>query len=187
VESYDPKKIKSAAVSCPIVCKPVNGRSSQGIKIFDDTQSLYVFYDRIDPETYLQPYIPGNIITVDVVRDHSSNCCAVARRELVRTVNGAGISVRIFRDQVLEGTCKTIAKLLNVVGCVNFEFIEADDGRQYFLECNPRFSGGVAFSVLAGYDFVTNHLKCFKNEVIETAAEIKEHYISRKYEEYITD
>ncbi len=187
VDSYDSKKMKSAALSYPIVCKPVNGRSSQGLKIFDDAQSLYMFYNRIDPETYLfQPYIPGNIITVDVVRDRSGNCRPVARRELIRTWNGAGISVRIFRDHVLEKTCKAIAELLNVVGCVNFEFIEADDGKRYFLECNPRFSGGVAFSVLAGYDFVTNHLKCFKNEEIETAAEIKEHYISRKYEEYIT-
>jgi len=92
VDSYDPKKIKSAALSYPIVCKPVNGRSSQGLKIFDDVQSLYVFYDRIDPENYLfQPYIPGNIITVDVVRDRSGNCCPVARRELVRTSTGAGI------------------------------------------------------------------------------------------------
>jgi len=188
VDSYDPKKVKSAAVSYPIVCKPVNGRSSQGLKIFDDSKSLSAFYDRIDPETHLfQPYIPGNIITVDVVRDCSGNCFAVARRELVRTATGAGLSVRIFRDYGLEKRCKKIAELLNVIGCVNFEFIEADDGKQYFLECNPRFSGGVEFSVLAGYDFVTNHLKCFKNEEIETNPEIKEHYISRKYEEYITD
>jgi len=141
-----------------------------------------------DPETYLfQPYIPGNILTVDIVRDRFGNCCAVARRELIRTLVGAGISVRVFRDHALERSCKEIAELLNVVGCVNFEFIEADDGKRYFLECNPRFSGGVAFSVLAGYDFVTNHLRCFKNEEIETTAEIEEHYISRKYEECITD
>jgi len=188
IDSYDSKKIKSVSVTYPIVCKPVNGRSSQGLKILDDSKTLYDFYDRIDPETYLfQPYIPGNIITVDIVRDCSGNCCAVARREWLRTWNGAGTSVQIFRDHVLEKTCKKIADLLNVAGCVNFEFIEADDGKYYFLECNPRFSGGVAFSVLAGYDFVTNHLKCFKNEEIETDVEIEEHYISRKYEEYITD
>lgn len=187
IGSYDSKRMKSTAVSYPIVCKLVNGRSSQGLKIFDDSKSFFEFYDRIDPETYLfQPYITGNIITVDVVRDRSNNCYAVARRELIRTLNGAGISVQIFRDHALEKICKEIADLLNVVGCVNFEFIEADDGKQYFLECNSRFSAGVEFSVLAGYDFVTNHLKCFKNEEIETNADIKEHYIVRKYEEYIT-
>lgn len=188
IGSYDSKKLKGAAISYPIVCKPVNGRSSQGQKRFGDAKSLFAFYDGIDPETYLfQPYIRGNVIVVDVVRDHANNCCAVARRELIRTSNGAGISVRIFRDHVLEKRCKKMAELLNVTGCINFEFIETDGGKRYFLECNPRFSGGVGFSVLAGYDFVINHLKCFNNEEIETTAEIQEHYISRKYEEYITD
>ncbi len=188
IDSYDLKGMDPTAISYPIVCKPVSGRSSQGKKIFDDPQSLAAFYDRTDPEAYLfQPAIDGTIITVDVVRDPFNNCFAVARRELTRTLNGAGISVQVFRDHALEETCKKMAELLNVVGCVNFEFIEADDGKRYFLECNPRFSGGVEFSVLAGYEFVTNHLKCFKYEEIETTAEIKEHYISRKYEEYITD
>ncbi len=188
IDSYDLKRMESADISYPIVCKPVNGRSSQGVKIFDDAKQLFAFYDRIDPETYLfQPLIAGNVIAVDVVRDPSNNCCAVARRELTRTLSGAGISVQVFRDRALEENCKKIAELLNVTGCVNFEFIEADDDKSYFLECNPRFSGGVEFSVLAGYDFVTNHLKCFRNEAIETTADIREHYISRKYEEYITD
>ncbi len=188
IDSYDLKKVDFAAISYPILCKPISGRSSQGVKIFDDAKSLLAFYDRIDPETYLfQPVIAGKIIAVDVVRDSSNNCYAVARRELIRTLRGAGISVQVFRDRALEESCKTIAELLNVVGCVNFEFIEASDGKRYFMECNPRFSGGVEFSVLAGYDFVTNHLKCFRNEEIETTADIKEHYISRKYEVYITD
>ncbi len=188
IDSYDLKKIDAAAFSYPILCKPVNGRSSQGLKLFDDAQSFFAFYDRIDPETYLfQPYIRGSVIAVDAVRDRFGNCCVVARRELLRTLRGAGISVRVFREHVLEESCKKIAELLNVVGCVNFEFIDAPDGKRYFLECNPRFSGGVEFSVLAGYDFVMNHLKCFSNEEIETTADIKEHYISRKYEEYITD
>ena len=48
-----------------------------------------------------------------------------------------------------------IAGLLGVRGCVNMEFIEDRDGVYHMLECNPRFSGGVEFSCLAGYDCVT--------------------------------
>ncbi len=188
IDSYDYRKIKDIDISYPVVCKPVNGRSSQDLKIFDDAKSLYEFYDMIDPERYIfQPYILGNIITFDVVRDYYGNCVSLGRRELLRTTNGAGISVRIFRNQALEKSCEKIAELLDIIGCVNFEFIEAGDGRYYFMECNPRFSGGVDFSVLAGYDFVTNHLKCFKNEEIGSLTEIKEHYIARKYEEFIID
>ncbi|MFQ9705363.1 MAG: ATP-grasp domain-containing protein [Enterocloster clostridioformis] len=52
-------------------------------------------------------------------------------------------------------------------GCVNMEFIEDRDGVYHMLECNPRFSGGVEFSCLAGYDCVTNHLRCFEGKEIE--------------------
>ena len=187
INSYDIKTLESESVSYPIVCKPIHGRSSQGLKIFDNARNFSDFYSQIDSNTYLfQPYIAGNIITVDVIRDHYNNCYAVARRELIRTPVGAGISIQIIRNELLEGQCKKIAELMNITGCVNFEFIESADHIYYFMECNPRFSGGIEFSIISGYDFVTNHLNCFRNKEIETIANIKEHIISRKYEEYIT-
>lgn len=187
INSYDLNTLEKEAITYPIVCKPINGRSSQGLKIFEDSRSFYSFYNQIDPNSYLiQPYIEGNIITVDVVRDRHNNCFAVARRELLRTSIGAGISVQIIRNDILERQCKIITESMNILGCVNFEFIETADGMHYFLECNPRFSGGVEFSVIAGYDFITNHWKCFINSEIDTVAQIKEQFISRKYEEYVT-
>ena len=153
INSYDLNTLEKEAITYPIVCKPINGRSSQGLKIFEDSRSFYSFY---------------------------------ARRELLRTSIGAGISVQIIRNDILERQCKIIAESMNILGCVNFEFIETADGMHYFLECNPRFSGGVEFSVIAGYDFITNHWKCFINSEIDTVAQIKEQFISRKYEEYVT-
>lgn len=187
IDSYDFQQIESGTVSYPIVCKPIDGRSSHGLRILDTQKNFFDFYNQIDPSAYLfQPYIAGNIVTVDIVRDRNNNCFAVARRELIRTSLGAGISVQIIRNTVLENKCKKIAEVIDIIGCVNFEFIETNDGSYYFLECNPRFSGGVEFSVIAGYDFITNHLNCFENKQIETAVDIKEHFIARKYEEYIT-
>ena len=54
------------------------------------------------------------------------------------------------------------------------------------LECNPRFSGGVEFSCIAGYDCVSEHLHCFEGKPVDTAAKISGMYIARKFEEYIT-
>ena len=71
----------------------------------------------------IQPYIKGNVITVDIVRDKVNNrCIAIARKELLRTSNGAGLSVKIFRDDGLEKMCRKLAEVLDVTGCVNFEF-----------------------------------------------------------------
>ena len=110
---------------------------------------------------------------------------ATPRVENLRTLNGAGTSVKVFADEKIQTVAKEIADILNIRGCVNFEFIWSKDGL-YFLECNPRFSGGVAFSCIAGYDYISNHLKCFCQLPPDEAVQIEEKYIARKYTEYVT-
>lgn len=172
----------------PIVCKPVNGRSSLGVKYFNSPKEANAFLSEINWDGYvIQPYIKGEIITVDIVRNaKTKRCIAVARKELLRTTNGLGITVKMFRDRELEELCCQIADILEINGCVNFEFIEDEEGNRFFMECNPRFSGGVEYSVMSGYNCVINHLRCFINKEIHELNGIKEQYIARKYEEYIT-
>ena len=174
-------------LSYPAVIKPFNGRSSQGLRYIHSLDEMNGFLECGDTEGLIvQPYYQGSIITVDVVRQaETGKSVAVCRKELLRTPNGAGTSVLVFLDPVLEATCRDIANALDINGCVNFEFIQTEDGSYHMLECNPRFSGGVEFSCLAGYDCVTNHLRCFTGEAIEPLKEITGMYIARKYEEYI--
>ena len=172
----------------PAVCKPYNGRSSQGLKMVGSRREMEGVLGETDPADYIvQPMIKGNVVTVDVVRSpEQGTCAAICRRELLRTPNGAGTSVLVFRYRQLEERCRAIAGLLGIRGCVNMEFIEDRDGVYHMLECNPRFSGGVEFSCLAGYDCVTNHLRCFEGKEIERDGSVTGMYIARKYEEYIT-
>lgn len=174
-------------LSYPAVIKPFNGRSSQGLRYIQSLEEMKGFLECGDSEGLIvQPYYQGSIITVDVVRQaETGESVAVCRKELLRTPNGAGTSVLVFLDPVLEATCRDIANALGINGCVNFEFIQTEDGSYHMLECNPRFSGGVEFSCLAGYDCVTNHLRCFIGEAIEPLKGITGMYIARKYEEYI--
>ncbi len=172
----------------PVVVKPFNGRSSEGLSIVGSEEELKALKARSGSENFLvQPFLEGSIVTADVVRQaDSGETVVICRRELLRTKNGAGTSVRVFRNETLEAECREVAKALQINGCVNFEFIEGADGRYHILECNPRFSGGVEFSCMAGYDCVTNHLNCFLGEKIEDSDQITGMYIARKYEEYIT-
>lgn len=114
----------------------------------------------------------------------SDQVVCIPRRELLRTGNGAGTSVYVFRNERLEAQCASIARALDIRGCVNFEFVEESEGRWYFLECNPRFSGGVAFSCMAGYDMPDNHLRCFAGEAIAPLGEIRNQYLVKRYTEY---
>ncbi|MCD8082767.1 MAG: ATP-grasp domain-containing protein [Clostridiales bacterium] len=175
----------------PQVIKPVDGRSSQGLHIVQDPAQMAYWSTalrRTSSRYLVQPKIEGDVITVDVVRDpQSGDCVCLPRRELLRTSNGAGTSVYVFRDEALERECQDMAAALDICGCVNFEFIESKEtgGREYyFLECNPRFAGGVAFSRVAGYDMVKNHLNVFLGNGIEPVGRIREMHVSRRYEEY---
>ena len=69
---------------------------------------------------------------------------------------------------------------LDIIGCINIEFIKSEN--DYFLmDINPRFSAGIAFSLLAGYDFIQNHIKCFQGISIDTDLEYKETILTKKY------
>ncbi len=177
----------------PLVLKPVDGRSSQGLRIVGSPKEMELAVElscKAADRYLIQPHISGRIVTVDTVRNpHTDQVVCVPRRELIRTHNGAGVSVYVFRSHQLEAQCGAMARAVGICGCVNFEFIEheEEDGglAWYFLECNARFSGGVAFSCMAGYDMVRNHLGCFRGRELEPAGEILEQYIARRYEEHV--
>ena len=180
-----------ANLKYPLVAKPFDGRSSQGLRILESKEDLEFLLHTCSEEQkqqYLvQPKIGGHVITVDVVRNpETGQVFCLPRRELLRTLNGAGTSVCVFRSGLLEQQCRDIAEAVGIRGCVNMEFIEADReaGEYYFLECNPRFAGGVAFSGAAGYDMADAHIRCFTGEKLAELSENGEQYIARRYMEY---
>lgn len=142
----------------PLLLKPLSGRSSQGQAIIHNRDAFSSALSM--REDYIaQPFLPGDVYTVDVARDRFGNVQALVRQELLRTVSGLGTTVRIVPGHPLEDTCAGIAALADIVGVVNMEFIHHQEAF-YFLEVNPRFSGGIGFSILAGVDFPALALRC---------------------------
>ena len=90
---------------------------------------------------------------------------ALARQELLRTVNGLGTTVSILPEHPLNAICAAIARQADIVGVVNMEFIHHKD-EYYFLEVNPRYSGGLGFSLLAGVNFALLELLCHQGKSI---------------------
>lgn len=182
-----PNEIKcfDSTIHFPIIRKKINGRSSEGISTIYSYEDCLDILKRYSSEEFIyQEFIEGNVVTVDVLR-HNGNVISLAREEHVRTSNGLGLSINTFYDSILENIVKKIADELDIEGCVNFEFIKTSKQEYYFLECNPRFSGGINFSILSGYDFVNNHFACFKDEPIENNDSIVYQIINRYYKDYI--
>lgn len=165
----------------PCVAKPCNGRSSEGLLKNASKEQVMAI---IDKRNYVvQEQLYGNLFTVDYVRSSVSGCDAyVPRQELLRTSNGAGLTIKTCNDPKLISLVRHIGKGLNINGCVNMEFIFCRNSF-YLIDINPRFSAGIAFSEKSGYDMVTNHMRCFTGDEIDSCIDIEERIIIKKYEE----
>lgn len=165
----------------PCIAKPFNGRSSEGL-IRNATKEQVLAIE--DKNSYiLQEQLVGNVFTVDYVRSSvNGKDAAVPRQELLRTKNGAGLTVQTCNDEGLKKLVSHIGKTLNINGCVNMEFISSN-GKYYLIDINPRFSAGVAFSVVSGYNMILNHIRCFTGAQIDDPINVNERIIIKKYEE----
>lgn len=180
--------IKTLSWDFPVVCKPFNGRSSQGLLYIHDQREWDTALTEINRNNYIvQPYIDGPRIVVEVVRQEMPcKTVAITRRELLSTPHGCSLTVLVYQDQTLEKSACHLADALGIIGDANFEYILDNKGNYHFIECNPRFSAGCEFACMSGYDCVENHIKCFMGEEIEDYHFKHNMIIARKYEEYIT-
>lgn len=181
-------EISKLNLDFPIVCKPINGRSSQGLKYVYDQVEWNKIRAEVNQANYIvQPYIAGPRIVVEIVRQENPHrTVAMARRELISTPHGCSLTVLVYQDKQLEESACRLADELGILGDVNFEYILDDTGKYHFIECNPRFSAGCEFACMGGYDCVENHMKCFMGQAIEEYHFKHNIIIARKYEEYVT-
>ena len=168
----------------PLMLKPVNGRSSQGLQVVHNREQYLSALSR--REDYIaQPYLSGSILTVETARDGMGQVWAVVRRELLRTVNGLGTTVEILPGHPLETICGDIAREVGLLGVVNMEFIE-HEGQYFFLEINPRFSGGVGFVLASGVDFAGAEIAIHQGKELGPRPEVRGMILSRRITAEIT-
>lgn len=182
------KDIKERPWTFPLVCKPFNGRSSQGLRYIYSEQEWELFAETADKNNYIvQPFVSGPIVMVEIVRNPKTDqTITITRQELLSTPHGCATTVMMYQDKKIEAECVELARTLGIAGSVNFEFIRDDQGVYHFVECNPRFSAGVEFSCLGGYEVIINHMRCFMGKEIDPYTFQHKRIIARKYEEYVT-
>lgn len=171
--------------SLPWLIKPRHGRSSEGlVRVYDDATFMFHVARLVEHDHVVQPlHEDGEVFVVDIVRDQSrDNWAAIARHELMRTGNGAGLTVRICNDPVLLQHAGEVACKAGVHGCINIEFLRVSDN-YLLMDINPRVSAGVAFSALAGYDMVLNHMRCHLKQPIEPAVACQPAIMAKRYAE----
>lgn len=169
----------------PMIAKPRKGRSSEGLFIAKNREVIDSIIDDVDIYVF-QPYLKGEIYTVDFIRDGRGSYFHIPRKELLRTKNGAGITVELKKNPQIKKILEVIVEYLPIKGCLNLEFLY-DGDTYYLMDINPRFSAGIAFSQLAGYDFVYNHLKVFMGLTIDIPIDYSSMIMCKRYSEYINN
>lgn len=162
----------------PVIAKPRKGRSSEGIQYFSSYKALKCSNIKFS-DYILQPVIEGDVYTVDVLRDHNNNIICIPRKELIRTANGAGLTVKVEVNNTLINLTKSLVEKINIIGCINIEFI-FDGDYYYVMDLNPRFSAGISFSFLGGYDMVKNYVKMLAGDNIDRLETINTGIYSKK-------
>jgi len=177
IPTYD---ARNAPDEYPLMLKPRSGRSSQGQAVVRSREEFEGAVSRRD-DYIVQPFITGNIFTVDVARDAQGQVQALAREELLRTGNGLGTTVQVYESHPLEAVCAAIAEEIGLVGVVNMEFIHHGEA-YFFLEVNPRFSGGTGFSMKAGMDTAMLMLACHQGQSIGLCSAVRPGVYTRQVE-----
>jgi carbamoyl-phosphate synthase large subunit len=145
----------------PMVAKPVRGRSSEGLYKANAKDELPLVVQQ--SESYIfQPWLDGDIIVSDVLATGESLVAAIHRMEWLRSKNGMGTAVELFQDETLTQMLSAVLRKIPFRGSFNIESLRLG-GKYYIMDINPRFSAGVAFSGLVGYDFAEQHLNLYRD------------------------
>lgn len=186
IPTYQREAYLNACNTFPCVAKKAEGRSSEGMFVIDQPSDLGRA-EFLGGDYIFQPFVSGPVVVADVLKSGDGSPIIVTRRELTRTKNGAGIAVQILNEEAkLRRSIEHVCDTIDFEGCINIEFIFPRRGNPMLMDINPRFSAGVAFSAMAGYDFVRNHVQHFLKLPVEPVGKLAyDTVFTRKYMEVV--
>lgn len=136
----------------PKFIKPRFGSGSLLSKKINNKKELTKIKRILKTKNFLiQDYISGKEITVDVYTNKFGKYIASVCRNRIVVSHGESIVTETFLDKKLEEQVIIILKILknSLIGPLTFQFIKNKD-RYFFLEINPRLSGGINASISSG-------------------------------------
>lgn len=154
VFNYDQLREFMARVPAPWMFKPRSEASASGIRKMHDAEEVWRFLDALgDKQSHflLEQYVPGDVCHVDCLVSEGKVVFAEAHRcgaPPFDVAHGGGV----WRTRTVERASqqekelcalneKVMAALGQVRGVSHTEFIQAKDGKLYFLESAARVGG----------------------------------------------
>jgi len=142
----------------PWVVKPRSGRGSRDVYLVEDLDDMPTILRRV-PDPLVQTRLTGREFTVDTLVGRDGILAGAVPRWRLETKAGISTKGRTFADDRLV---RDVARLLAIVGLcgpANVQGFVDHEGTPWFVEINPRFSGGLPLSLAAGADLVGEYVR----------------------------
>lgn len=138
--------------SFPVIFKRDRSFGGSGVLRPRSREALQRLIEHEPESPYLiEELIEGTDFSVDAVR-----CGDFFQAACYRSLSNRGQGPSTQREPVQrEDLCHIARRILDHVdyqGVCGMDFRVSNDGTAYFLECNPRFTGGIETQIAAGFD-----------------------------------
>ncbi|MGO4184041.1 ATP-grasp domain-containing protein [Paenibacillus sp. MCAF9] len=164
---YSEDEIHEKNYQFPLMIKPRNGSSSQGVTKIKNEKELHFFKEYI-PNAMIQEFVTGEEYTIDVMVDFFGNIKTIVPRLRLETRAGEvskGITMK--NQDVINAAEHVVRALPGPVGCITLQCFKQANGEITFIEINPRFGGGVPLAIEAGADFPLWTIRLGRGETLD--------------------
>lgn len=172
--------LKSKVISFPFIAKPLCGVSSRSVYIINNNKELSLINNI--PNPIIQQKAHGKEFTIDIFRANKHTTFAVPR-ERIETRSGISYKGQTVLDKQLITYAKSIANKLNIIGPANIQCFRSNK-KIYFLEINPRFSGGLPLTTAAGINMPHLALKIAAKQKLTKSLKFKKVFMCRYFQEH---
>lgn len=138
----------------PVVFKTAIGNSAKGVFFPKNITELNnIAHKYANTETFIQEKVEGIDHSVDCIR-FGNFFFALTYKALVTKTDGGGTTTqRIIVDcPNLVRYSKQLLDYIDYNGVCGIDFKCDNNGNAYFIECNTRYTGGLATPIAAGFD-----------------------------------
>ncbi|HEY3176848.1 MAG TPA: ATP-grasp domain-containing protein [Candidatus Polarisedimenticolia bacterium] len=144
--TWRPEDLDPRPGDFPLILKPrLGGRGSIGVHRVDDRDE-YRFHLAKAGDCIVQEFIEGDEFTMDTLSDFDGRPLAVIPRRRLEVRSGISYKGLVVRDQEMIDLCCRILRTLGQPGPSCIQCI-IRGGVRHFIEINPRFGGGTAFTI----------------------------------------
>ena len=142
-----------------VIFRKRNSVNSMGIYVVDLEKAQFI-ENHFNSDYFVQPYIEGETIIVDVFSDKNGSPKLIIPRKTIETKDGTAFRSEIIQDEKAIEITKKICSMYKLPGFCNIDF-KVNEKKYYFIELNVRFAGSGIFSALASFNYMETYLEHF--------------------------